>query len=91
MELSRDKVLIFPLLSLPFVPRFFSLGSTLVRLSIQQMMLEGADYVFLETECVNTAAIALYEAIGFVRYVFLMIAHILFILPSVLYLTNTLV
>lgn len=43
------------------------LGSTLVKLSIQRMATAGCDEVVLETEISNTAALGLYENLGFIR------------------------
>lgn len=43
------------------------IGQTLVQLVLQRMIVRGADLVYLETEVTNTAAIALYERLGFVR------------------------
>ena len=45
----------------------YSIGSTLVRISIWQMLARGCDEVVLETEVTNTAALSLYENLGFVR------------------------
>ena len=44
-----------------------SVGSTLVRISIWQMLTCGCDEVVLETEVTNIAALSLYENLGFVR------------------------
>lgn len=43
------------------------IGSTLVKKSIQEMILGEADEVVLETEVTNKPALQLYEALGFVR------------------------
>lgn len=43
------------------------IGSTLVKLAIEAMVEEGCDEVVLETEVTNSAALHLYEKLGFVR------------------------
>jgi len=43
------------------------IGSTLVRKAIMAMRRLDADEVVLETEITNSAALRLYEALGFVR------------------------
>lgn len=43
------------------------IGSTLVKLAIESMVEEGCDEVVLETEVTNSAALNLYENLGFVR------------------------
>ncbi|KAJ2744216.1 N-alpha-acetyltransferase 30 [Coemansia sp. BCRC 34301] len=43
------------------------IGSTLVLKALAAMRVRGADEVILETETENTGALALYEALGFVR------------------------
>lgn len=43
------------------------IAKKLVKLSIEEMIKEDADEIMLETEVVNTAAIRLYENMGFVR------------------------
>lgn len=43
------------------------IGLTLVRLAVRAMHADKADLVYLETECTNKAALALYEQMGFVR------------------------
>ena len=47
--------------------RRLGLGRKLVKKSIDQMKVEGADEVMLETEITNLAALKLYESFGFVR------------------------
>ena len=42
-------------------------ASTLVHKSIERMVADECDEVVLETEVTNTAALALYENLGFVR------------------------
>ncbi|GLV37117.1 N(alpha)-acetyltransferase 30 A [Carabus blaptoides fortunei] len=44
-----------------------SIGSTLVRRAIEEMIAGDADEVVLETEVTNKPALRLYEALGFVR------------------------
>lgn len=44
-----------------------SIGSTLVRRAITEMIEGGADEVVLETEVTNKPALRLYEQLGFVR------------------------
>lgn len=44
-----------------------SIGSTLVRRAISEMIAGGADEVVLETEVTNKPALRLYEQLGFVR------------------------
>ncbi|XP_065919271.1 N-alpha-acetyltransferase 30-like [Dysidea avara] len=43
------------------------IGSTLVKEIIRQMIIEGCDEVVLEAEVTNSAALSLYENLGFVR------------------------
>lgn len=47
--------------------RRFGLGRKLVIKTIESMRASGADEVILETEITNTAALRLYENIGFLR------------------------
>jgi len=47
--------------------RKMGIGSTLVKLSIEQMRQKRCDVVVLETELTNTGALALYEKLDFVR------------------------
>lgn len=44
-----------------------SIGSTLVKRAIREMVKGGAHEVVLETEVTNKPALRLYEALGFVR------------------------
>ena len=46
---------------------FLLIGSSLVRQTIQRMMVDECDEVVLETEVTNGAALSLYENLGFVR------------------------
>jgi len=43
------------------------IASTLVKLSADMMMRMGADEIILETEVDNSAALALYSSLGFIR------------------------
>jgi N-alpha-acetyltransferase 30 len=47
--------------------RRLGLGRKLVMQTIEKMREMGADEVILETEITNTAALRLYESIGFLR------------------------
>jgi len=47
--------------------RRIGLGRLLVKKSIDLMIQAGADEVLLETEVTNTAALRLYESLGFIR------------------------
>ena len=47
--------------------RRLGLGRKLVMKTIEQMRDSGANEVILETEITNTAALKLYESIGFLR------------------------
>ena len=47
--------------------RRLGLGKKLVMKTIEEMRELGADEVILETEITNTAALRLYESIGFLR------------------------
>lgn len=47
--------------------RRLGLGRKLVMRTIESMRASGADEVILETEITNTAALRLYESIGFLR------------------------
>lgn len=47
--------------------RRLGLGKKLVMKTIEAMRMLGADEVILETEITNTAALRLYESIGFLR------------------------
>lgn len=47
--------------------RKMRIGSTLVQMAINEMLLGDADEVVLETEVTNKPALQLYEKLGFVR------------------------
>lgn len=47
--------------------RKLRIGSTLVQMAINEMLLGDADEVVLETEVTNKPALQLYEKLGFVR------------------------
>jgi len=47
--------------------RRLGLGKKLVMKTIERMREDGANEVILETEITNTAALRLYESIGFLR------------------------
>ena len=47
--------------------RRLGLGKKLVMKTIEKMREDGANEVILETEITNTAALRLYESIGFLR------------------------